>query len=428
MKVKIIYIVFLFITFFGVVSCNNKEESKTELKKYVKIPDVNIDDIVKDVDEYKIRKKYNDIDKIFKNLQKRTGFNGTVLFAEKGRVIYEKAFGFRDLRLRRDSLKINDSFQLSSLSKMFTAEAIMILKHQKLIDYDMDLRTYIPEFPYEGITIRMLLNHRSGLSRYESLADKYWPDRKKPFFNEDMIEYYVKYKPTSYSKPDKMFHYCNVNYALLASVVERVTGMPFEDYMLNKIFVPLGMKESYIYAMREDTLVPTYIEKGVQGYYIGRGRPRQAQNEYLNGVKGDKIMFSDADDMYRFWIASQYGLLVPDSIQEEAYIPGSPNYSKRKDNYGFGWRISAKYKGCIYHYGWWKGYRSFFLRDNIHDRTLIVLTNTDKGVSSDQLWKILKDNSMELSPASVNITYIEWSEELSFPMAEYKKRHSTTLF
>lgn len=62
----------------------------------------------------------------------------------------------------------------------------------------------------------------------------------------------------------------------------------------------------------------------------------------------------------------------------------------------------------------------FLLRDNIHDRTLIVLTNTDKGVSSDQLWKILKDNSMELSPASVNITYIEWSEELSFPMAEYK--------
>lgn len=152
----------------------------------------------------------------------------------------------------------------------------------------------------------------------------------KAFFNEDMIEYYVKYKPTPYSKPDKMFHYCNVNYALLASVVERVTGMPFEDYMLNKIFVPLGMKESYIYAMRDDTLVPTYIEKGVQGYYIGRGRPRQAQNEYLNGVKGDKIMFSDADDMYRFWIASQYGLLVPDSIQEEAYIPGSPNYSKEK--------------------------------------------------------------------------------------------------
>ncbi len=427
MNVKIIFIVFLFITFFGVVSCNNKEESKTELKKYVKIPDVNIDDIVNDVDEYKIKKKYDAIDKVFKNLQKRTGFNGTVLFAEKGRIIYEKAFGFRDLRFRRDSLKINDSFQLSSLSKMFTAEAIMMLKHQRLIDYDTDLRTYIPEFPYEGITIRMLLNHRSGLSRYESLADKYWPDRKKPFFNEDMIEYYVKYKPTPYSKPDKMFHYCNVNYALLASVVERVTGMSFENYMQSKIFAPLGMTESYIYAMRDDTLVPTYIEKGVQGYYIGRGRPRQAQNEYLNGVKGDKIMFSDVNDLYRFLIASQYGFLFPDSIQEESYIPGSPNYSKRKDNYGFGWRISAKHKGCIYHYGWWKGYRSFFLRDNIHDRTLIVLTNTDKGVSSYQLWKILNDNSIELSPASINIPYIEWSEELSFPMAEYNKRHSTVL-
>lgn len=94
MKVKIIYIVFLFITFFGVVSCNNKEESKTELKKYVKIPDVNIDDIVKDVDEYKIRKKYNDIDKIFKNLQKRTGFNGTVLFAEKEESSMKKLLDF----------------------------------------------------------------------------------------------------------------------------------------------------------------------------------------------------------------------------------------------------------------------------------------------------------------------------------------------
>ncbi len=350
------------------------------------------------------------------------------MFAEKGRVIYEKAFGFKNLRSRRDSLKVDDAFQISSISKMFTAEAIMIMNHQGLIGYDTDIRTYIPEFPYENITIRHLLTHRSGLSRYESLADKYWPDRKKPFFNEDMIDYYVKYKPTPYYKPDKTFHYCNVNYAMLACIVERVTGMPFEEYMKNNIFTPLGMTESYIYALKEDEKVPLYIEEGVPGYYIGRGKPKQAQNEYLNGVKGDKIMFSDVNDMYRFWIASQYGLLVPDSIQQEAFKPGSINYPKRKDNYGFGWRISAKHQGCIYHYGWWKGYRSFFLRDNINDRTLVVLTNTDKGISSANLWKILNDNSIEIPNASINIPYIEWSEGISFPMSEYKKRQSTTLF
>lgn len=429
MNIKTLNIIFLFLTVFLCVSCGgNKEEDITELKEHVIIPDVKIDSIVKDIDKETIEKKYNSIDKTFKYLQKRVGFNGTVLFAEKGRVIYEKAFGFKNLRSRRDSLKVDDAFQISSISKMFTAEAIMIMKHQGLIDYDTDIRSYIPEFPYEGITIRQLMTHRSGLSRYESLADKYWPDRKKPFFNEDMIDYYVKYKPTPYYTPDKTFHYCNVNYALLASIIERVTGMPFEEYMKNNLFEPLGMTESYIYAMNADENVPLYIEEGVPGYYIGRGKPKQAQNEYLNGVKGDKIMFSDVNDMYRFWIASHYGLLVPDSIQEEAFKPGSPNYSKKKDNYGFGWRISSKHQGCIYHYGWWKGYRSFLLRDNINDRTLIVLTNTDKGISSANLWNILKDNSIKIPEASINIPYIEWSEGISFPMSEYKKRQSTISF
>ena len=64
---------------------------------------------------------------------------------------------------------------------MFTAEAVMILKNEGKIDYDVDIREYIPEFPYEGVTTRLLLNHRSGLSRYESLADAKWPDRKVPF-------------------------------------------------------------------------------------------------------------------------------------------------------------------------------------------------------------------------------------------------------
>jgi CubicO group peptidase (beta-lactamase class C family) len=398
------------------LSCSSKNKPKQYSQEEIEQwPAVNADSIFIDLDKPVLEKKRAQIDKSLTNLKKKTTFNGTVLFAEKGRIILEKAYGVSNLRTRKGDLKADYVFQLSSVSKMFTAEAIMILKTRGLIDYDADIKTYIPEFPYDGVTVRMLLTHRSGLSRYETLADNNWPDKKKPFTNDDMIEYYVQYHPDPYFKPDNGFHYCNVNYALLASIVERVSGKSFVDFMREDLFDVMGMNDSYIYNMPTDTLVSEYLPNCVQGYYIGRRRPRQAQNEYLNGVKGDKIMFSNVGDMYRFKLAIDYGLLVPDTIQAEAFKPGSPKYSKRKDNYGFGWRISRKYPDCYYHYGWWKGYRSFFLIDKANDRTIIVLTNADKGPNSDVFWKLLKDNTIQIAPASVNISYWELSEGLKFP-------------
>ena len=346
-----------------------------------------------------------------------------MLYAEKGRVVLEKSYGVSNLRTQKGQLKNDDVFQLSSVSKMFTAEAIMILHNRGLIDYDADIQTYIPEFPYEGITTRMLLTHRSGLSRYESLADEHWPDKRKFFTNDDLVEYYVKYKPDPYTTPDRTFHYCNVNYALLANLVERVTGTSFVDFMQHEIFDVIGMKKSFIYDAPKDEDMPTYLPyECVQGYYLGRRRPRQAENEYLNGVKGDKIMFSNVEDMYRFWVAVDYGLLVPDSIQAEAFKPGSPIRKKKQDNYGFGWRMTYKHPDCVYHFGWWKGYRSFYMRNNKEDRVLIVLTNTDRGPNAEEFWKLLEDNTSSLAPSSTNIHYIEYEEGLRFPYSSYLLR------
>lgn len=404
------------------VSCSSKKDRKYTPEEVEKWPAVNTESIFISLDDQVIKKKAAQIDKTFQNLKKKTTFNGTVLFAEKGRIVFEKSYGVRNLKTRKGELKNDDLYQLSSVSKMFTAEAIMILKSRGLVDYDADIKTYIPEFPYDGITTRMLLTHRSGLSRYETLADNHWPNKKIPFTNDDMIEYYVKYQPNPYFKPDNGFHYCNVNYALLACIVERVSGKRFVDFMREDVFDVAGMHDSYIYDMPTDTMVSLYLPHCVQGYYVGRRRPRQAQNEYLNGVKGDKIMFSNVEDMYRFKVALDYGLFVPDSIQAEAFKPGSPKYSKRKDNYGFGWRISRKYPGCFYHYGWWKGYRSFFMFDKENDRTLIVLTNTDKGPNSDVFWKLLKDNTISLAPASINIPVMEIEENLKYPYSSYRER------
>lgn len=416
-------LVFVFVFAFVFSSCSDKKEVPLiEPEEIKKLPAVNVDSIFINHDEECIRKKAESIDKVFSNLRRRVGFNGTVLYAEQGRIVYEKAWGFRDLRRRKDSLHVDDRFQLSSVSKIFTAEAVMILRSQGKIDYDVDIREYIPEFPYEGITTRLLLHHRSGLSRYESLADGKWPNRNVPFFNDDMIDFYVLHKPTPYFKPDGGFNYSNVNYALLACVIERVSGMSFPDFMDTYIFEPIGMENSYIYEMPDSTKVPMYIDSIVQGYYMGRRRPMQAPNEYLNAVYGDKMMISNTKDMFRFWTAVDYGLLVPDSIQNEAFVPGSPKSRKRKDNYGFGLRISDKYPGCYYHYGWWKAYRSFFIRDEVDDKTLIVLTNTDKGPGSDHFWKIINDNTNSLPPASVNISYWENIEQKRLPYSCYDER------
>ena len=415
MKTKHLFIVLLVF----LMSCSEKEHNYFEEAK--SWPVVNVDSIFIDLDKPIIAKKADYIDKTLQKLKKKTSFNGTVLFAEKGRIVLEKSYGLRNLCTRKGELKNDDIYQLSSVSKMFTAEAIMILKNRGLIDYDEDIRKYIPELPYEDITVRMLLTHRSGLPRYETMADENWPDKKVPFTNDDMIEYFVKYKPTRYSKPDSYFHYCNVNYAMLASIVERVTGKTFVDFMREEVFDPIGMYDSYIYDMPTDTMVSAYLPNCVHGYYIGRRRPRQAQNEYLNGVKGDKIMFSNVEDMYRFKVAVDYGLLVPDTIQQEAFVPGSPK-SKKSDNYGFGWRITKKHPGCYYHCGWWKGYRSFFLVDKTNDRTIIVLTNTDKGPGADSFWKILEDNTISLAPASIFIPVMELENNIKYPYSSYRYR------
>ena len=314
-------------------------------------------------------------------------------------MVYEKAFGWRDLSKRqKDSLRVDDVFQLSSDSKMFTAEAVMILKAEGKLDYDDDVRKYIPELPYEGITIRMLLTHRSGLPRYDSMADEFWPDRKKPFSNEALIKMLAEKKPEVYGAPDAGYFYNNINYALLASVVERASGQHFEDFMRERIFEPLEMTHSFIYSMRGETTVPPELPVKAHGHDLRKKGPEKTPNNYLNGVMGDKIMFSNVEDLWIFNQALDNHMLLPDSLQAEAFKPGSPEW-KNDENYGFGWRLSKDHPGMYFHYGWWKGYRSAIIRDVNRKRFLAMLCNTTYNCSPDPIWEFMCDTTVQLPEA-----------------------------
>ncbi len=363
------------------------------------IPVVNVDSLFVDLNKEMVAKRAAMADKTFTGLS-RNGLNGVVLYAEQGEVIYENAFGWRDLNKRqKDSLRIDDAFQLSSDSKMFTAEAVMLLKADGKLDYDDDVRKYIPELPYEGITIRHLLNHRSGLPRYDSMADEFWPDRRKPFSNEAMIKMLAAKTPDPYGAPDASFFYNNINYALLATVVERVSGQHFEDFMRERIFEPLEMKDSYIYSMRNDEEVSMYLPVDVHGHDMYRSGPVKAQNDYLNGVMGDKIMFSTVEDLFKYNQALDGNALLPDSLQSEAFVPGSPEW-KNEENYGFGWRMSKEHPDAFFHFGWWKGYRSLIVRDVAHRRFLAILTNTTTLIPSDVVWDFMSDTTLMLPESS----------------------------
>jgi len=322
--------------------------------------------------EIKINKahlaKAKELDKYFTRRHEKIGFNGTVLFAEDGEVVYKNSFGYADVRKKREN-KIDTKFQIASAAKPFTSYAIMLLKQEGELSYEDSVQHYFPEFPYKDVTIRLLMIHKSGLPEYFYFADKLWKDRKTPITNRDVIDLMIEHHPQRYYLPDKKYNYINTNYCILAAIVEKITGETFEDFMRKNVFEPLEMNNTFIYNKAH----PTEYENVAIGY---TRRRRVAEDTYLNGVVGDKGIYTTVEDMLKFDRALYNGDPVELEILEEAYEPAHDRLYIH-DNYGFGWRINASdsTNKIVYHTGWWKGFRSYFIRQLGTKKTIIVLSN-----------------------------------------------------
>jgi len=312
------------------------------------------------------------LDNYFKRRAKYNGFNGTVLYAVDGEIEYSKAFGYSNLR-RKDSLKMESSFQLASVSKPITALATLVLIDQGKIALTDSIQTFFPEFPYKGITVQMLLSHRSGLPNYMYFADSLWTNTEVPITNWDVLDLMIEHHPKRYYPPGVRYNYCNTNYALLALIVEDVSKMAFELFVKTRIFLPLKMYDSQIY---NKSVSPKNFNT-VIGYASGR---RIADNTYLNGVVGDKGVYASALDLFKLDVALRSGKLISNELLNEAFEPQHKDLYQW-DNYGLGWRIDASDPDnkIVYHTGWWKGFRSYFIRELGSKKTLIVLSNTARN-------------------------------------------------
>lgn len=320
------------------------------------------------------------------NLHKKYGFNGNVLVAKDGKILYEKAIGWADY-LHRDSLKINSEFELASITKTFTGTGILQLAEQKKLSLNDDVKKFYPNFPYEGVTIKLLLSHRSGMMNYVYFTDGIWKDKKKPMSNLDVMNLIAEYKPNRYAKPDTRFHYNNSNFMVLAAIIEKVTGKTYADYMMENVFKPAGMKHTHVYSTTVYPKIPVDV--------VGHDRTFRysvVQN-FLDGPVGDKGIYSTLHDLVLYDNALKNGRLLTKQSLDSAYM-GHNKAINGHFNYGYGWRIFDGENGrkVVYHTGWWHGFRHIYVRDIDKNIIIIFLGNLTNGslLHLDDLYKYMK--------------------------------------
>jgi len=361
------YIAFTFFSFL-LIACQPKTEHvnanprfKDEPGKYTSAPL-----IYEDTSLPQYRRIITRLDSFYR-IQVRAGFNGSVLIGQQGKIIYERYFGVA----RRDvasPLAPNTASQLASVSKTFTGAATLYLHQHNYLNIDDPVASYLPEFPYKDITIKMLLNHRSGLPDYQKWDKRYVRNEQVPITNDDVLQVFARYKPALESRPNTRFKYCNSNYAILASIIAKVTDMSYDDFMQQYIFQPLGMTNTFVH--HTPNPLP---ENATYNYKYNWVR---WDNNFADGVVGDKGIYSTVRDMYR-WDQSFYqGKLLNNETLELAYGPCSFEKAGVK-NYGLGWRMLCYPSGnkIIYHNGWWHGNNTAFYRFIKENLTFIVLGN-----------------------------------------------------
>jgi CubicO group peptidase (beta-lactamase class C family) len=328
------------------------------------------------------------IDAFMQHLHKVSNFNGNVLVAKKGKIIYENALGWAN-HLTRDSLTIGSRFELASVTKTMTSTAIMQLWERGKIKLDQNVKEFFPDFPYEGVTIRLLLTHRSGMMNYVYFVDNIYRsqhlNQRKGLTNAEAMAMIAKYKPARFNKPNASFLYNNSNFMVLGAIIEKVTGQTYADYMKQNIFVPAGMTHTAVYSKAVYDKIPA----DVVGHDRNSWKYSVAQN-YLDGPVGDKGIYSTVGDLYVFDQALRAGRLIKPATQDSAYTAHNPMI-RGHFNYGYGWRIfEAPGQKVVYHTGWWHGFRHIYLRDMKNDITIVLLGNVVNGslLHLDDLFKM----------------------------------------
>ena len=329
------------------------------------------------------------IENLARAAYERGSFNGAWLYAENGEIVSKGALGFRDaedkLPMTEDSI-----FEMASVSKMFTATAVMLLVREGKLSLDEEYTEVFPEYPYKGVTIRHLLTHTSGMPDFdvEDLVGPVLENEKRIPANSEIIRLIRKTGEGPACAPGEAFSYSDVNYMLLANAVEKASGIQFEDFLKKNVFEPAGMKDSGIYHTRRDgrpsdrfarnmsmdggKLVPSDLSK-YASYVVGS-----------DGLNGCDYLYTTAFDMLAWDRALREEKVLTLEEQRIMYTPvkllsGEAYVDEDGGGYGFGWGIAnnEKHGLIVGHSGGMPGLETYFEHFVDEDRTLVILNCRD---------------------------------------------------
>ncbi len=303
----------------------------------------------------------------YDSMLRNTGFNGGILVAKKGNIVFEQYKGEAHIG-GKDTITATTPFHIASVSKTFTAMAVLKLWEQGKLDIDDAFNKYFPAFNYPAVTIRTLLDHRSGLPNYSYFMEDLGWDKKVYIKNQDVLDYLITRKTEipDIATPNTRFNYCNTNYVLLALLVEKVTGEPFPKFIKKTFFDPLQMTHSFVFTLADVSHVnPSYDWRG-----------GLIPLNYLDEVYGDKNIFTTAEDLLLWDRALSSNLLFKKETLDQAFAPYS-NERPGIKNYGLGWHLNIYPNGkrIVFHNGWWHGYNAVFIRLIEDDATIILTGN-----------------------------------------------------
>ena len=298
----------------------------------------------------------------------RKSANGAFLVAKNGQIIFEKYDGLANFS-KKDSITPTTPLHIASVSKVLTAAAVLKLVNANRLELDQKVNTILKEFPFPEVTVRMLLNHRSGLRNYAYFTDRndgVW-DRHKRLTNQDVLTLLATKNIGLESRTNTRFAYCNTNYAMLALIIEKVTAKSYKEAMYEMIFKPLGMKNTFVfdYEKDKDRIVPSYKANRVE---IGK--------DYLDEVYGDKNIYSTVRDLLKFDRARSRKDFLESALAKQINI-GYSNEKVGEKNYGLGIRMINWKTGqnFYFHNGWWHGNTSAYITLPKEQVTIIALSN-----------------------------------------------------
>ena len=334
------------------------------------------------------------MDELVRAAHEKGAFNGAWLYAENGEIVSKGAVGWRDIE-DKEPLREDCVFDLASVTKQFTAAAVMLLRRRGLLDLDDEITKFFPALPFPGVTVRHLLHHTGGLPDYMDWVDKTAREEKTIPGNDVVVRFLCESGEAAQFAPGEQWEYSNTGYCLLAQIVETVSGVKFEDFLRQEIFEPAGMHATRVYHRRKDKIA---IENLAWGLSLPLGGDRYALPDDLaeesaavtcDGMNGDGLVHSNIFDLFAWDRALRNETVLTKEEQALMYTPGTLNSGEpgidRDDDtdvdycYGFGWDIlnDPDFGLIVCHSGGWPGYSLWYERFVDADRVLIRLRCRD---------------------------------------------------